>query len=132
MRLLLLLGLITFLVSYFRKFLLQKGIGLKDIPVIEPKDLRSSLSRPGHVLIDLRNKLEYKSKHIAGSQNIPFANLKAHQHNLPTDKTIILICNNQVKSIEAYRNLSGNGFLQMKILKGGLDYWKKLGYSFDK
>ncbi len=132
MRLILLLGLITFLVSFFKKLLLKTRIGLENIPAIEPEELRSTLSKPGHVLIDVRNKLEYKSKHISGSQNIPFTNLKAQQHNLPTDKTIILICSDQVKSVQAYKNLSTNGFLQLKVLKGGLNNWQKLGYSFDK
>ncbi len=132
MKLILLLGLITFLVSFFRKILLKSSIGLENIPVIEADELRGNLTKPGLVLIDVRNKLEYKNQHIAGSQNIPFTNLKEHQNKLPTDKTIILICSDQVKSIQAYKNLSTNGFLQLKILKGGLNNWQKLGYSFDK
>ena len=76
-------------------------------------------------LIDLRESEAFQSGHITNSINIPFNNLVNRTNEInQKDKSIILICEMGSVSPNAGETLKKEGFINVLILKGGINEWK--------
>lgn len=109
----------------------NKNNFLKDIVeknyLISPEQLGSLIidKDPEYVLIDIRNEDEYKKFHIKTAINIPIENLLSDEdlEELESEKTIILYSNGETHSSQAWILLKENGFENIYILSGGLNYY---------
>ena len=92
---------------------------------ISPQTLISLSNQDNAFLIDLRDSESFQTGHITNSINIPFNNLfnSTNQIN-QKDKSIILICEMGSVSPNAGEILKKEGFLNILILKGGINEWK--------
>jgi 3-mercaptopyruvate sulfurtransferase SseA len=64
-----------------------------DAPRVTPEQAQARiLAGEQLVILDVRSEAAYKSGHIAGAINIPWANLKDDYSQLPKDRFILLYC----------------------------------------
>ena len=90
-----------------------------------PKDAKEMMSADENaVLLDVREKDEYKRGHIAGSKNISVGSINASKSKLPSDKdaTIIVYCLSGMRSSAACKTLSRLGYTNLYNL-GGINSW---------
>ena len=92
----------------------------------------------GFVLIDLRQKQEYKNGHIPYAQNIPFAELfnKSKEtfvfETLPKDKEIIFYSSEDIESKIAVSVVKKAAPYQAYYMEGGYKAWNEKGYEIKK
>jgi rhodanese-related sulfurtransferase len=94
---------------------------------ISPQDLNAMIGN-GAMVVDVRQREEYAAGHIANSLSIPLDELDARLSTLPSDRTIITVCQTGVRSMQALYILQEAGFPQIASLQGGIDAWVSAGY----
>ncbi len=83
------------------------------------------------VILDLRPEKDFDRGHIDGSTNLPFRDLvdRVGARNAGflayKDHAIALICESDLKSIRAAKELRRRGFLDVSVVKGGIHRWKR-------
>jgi NADPH-dependent 2,4-dienoyl-CoA reductase/sulfur reductase-like enzyme/rhodanese-related sulfurtransferase len=97
---------------------------------ISPIELRQRmLAEDAPLLLDVRQSIEYGQERIRGSRHIPLGNLRSRLHDLPRDRTIVVVCSFGLRSYEASRVLTTHGFEDVWVLDGGLEAWP---YSIER
>ncbi|MNJ42596.1 putative adenylyltransferase/sulfurtransferase MoeZ [compost metagenome] len=81
-------------------------------------------SSEGRVVIDVRETGEYMRGHIPGAKNIPLSQLQRRLGEIPQDKDLLLYCQSGIRSKNAARILSKNGYSRLSHLAGGISAWK--------
>jgi len=81
------------------------------------------------LLLDVRQSMEYGQERLRSSRHIPLGNLRSRLHELPHDKTIVVVCSLGLRSYEASRVLLTHGFDDVFVLDGGLEAWP---YSLER
>jgi rhodanese-related sulfurtransferase len=76
------------------------------------------------MLIDVREPAEYVRGHLEGAVNIPLSHLAGHIGGVPRDTTVFLYCQSGMRGQQAGRMLSGQGYLHLVHLKGGISAWR--------
>jgi sulfur-carrier protein adenylyltransferase/sulfurtransferase len=101
-----------------------------EISVQETKDL---LARDGkHVLLDVREKDEYREGHLEGAVSLPrgFLEIKV-ETTIPEKSTpIIAYCAGGVRSLLAAKALKEMGYQNVISMSGGYSAWKTQGYKW--
>ncbi len=94
---------------------------------ITPDDLAHMLidKEPGFVVVDIRSSEDFEKYHIPGSIHVPVDKLLENEElkTLAADNTIILASNGNTLASQAWLLLRENGFNDVLILQGGLNYW---------
>lgn len=80
------------------------------------------------VIIDVRNREEYRQSHIKGARNIPLDQMEKRKGSLPRDKDIIVYCQNGGTSVRAIRMLEVAGFTKLYHMDEGLRGWTRAGH----
>lgn len=78
------------------------------------------------VIIDIRNKADFKTGHIVSSQNLSLASLKSKLASLDKQQQYIFVDNLGLTPLEiqALKLSSQSGFKKIAYLEGGLTEWK--------
>ena len=88
------------------------------------------------VIVDVRSStaLGLERRRIPGALQLPVQEVEQHGRSLPRDREIILYCNcpNEASAAQAARLLIGQGFRQVRPLRGGLDAWIAAGYAVEE
>jgi rhodanese-related sulfurtransferase len=78
-----------------------------------------------HIVVDIRDRSDYETGHIAGSVHIPRRELTANLPNLVPDKdkrVIVILGPTEEDEIEAvHEKLQEIGYSQVEYLAGGID-----------
>lgn len=84
------------------------------------------INREDGVIVDLRDKSEFRKAHIPGSRNIPNDRLDDRMQELDEhkDKPIIVVCKMGQQSGAAVEKLKKAGFTRAVRLKGGISQWQ--------
>jgi rhodanese-related sulfurtransferase len=91
---------------------------------ISPHDLRQRLlTADAPLLLDVRQAAEYGQTRLKGSQHIPLGSLRSRLHDLPRDRSIVVVCSLGLRGYEASRVLTAHGFEDVAVLDGGLEAW---------
>lgn len=85
---------------------------------VEHKDILDALSK-GALLLDVRLKREYESRHLVDSVNIPLMSLRMRIEECPRDKQIVVVCA-KAKASEAGAFLLLKDGFNAFVLKGGM------------
>ncbi len=97
---------------------------------IAPEDLAHMIidKEPGFIVVDIRSNDDFKKYHIPGSIHIPINELLKNKElkALADENTIILISNGNTLASQAWLLLKQNGFNDVYILRGGLNYWVQI------
>lgn len=80
-------------------------------------------------ILDVTEEAERMVFAIPNSHHIPLGDLKSRINELDRDKLIIVYCSIGVRSYNAARTLSQNGFNNVKVLSGGTTFYKSMHYS---
>lgn len=105
-------------------FVLSKLLPVRGLTALTPQDVQDRLNQKNqHVFVDVREVHEYKQGHIEGFRNIPLSQLKARIDELPKDKSIVLTCQSGMRSRQAAKLLSKQGYSRLAHLKTGVMGW---------
>src|SRR5262249_23824228 len=99
---------------------------------IEPNELKRRLDHGESVaVIDVRGAHEFTGPlgHIADARNIPVAELDSRLAELAGLERgpIVLVCRTDRRSATAARALRAAGFVQIKVLRRGMEQWNEAG-----
>lgn len=87
--------------------------------------LRDALAA-GAFLLDVRDAEEYSQGHVPGAVLMPLTTLPVRYHQLPTDRTIHVICAVGSRSALAAAWLARQGYDTMNV-EGGTSEWVAAG-----
>lgn len=100
---------------------------------IEPDRIKGLLGDGANVvLLDVRDRADYRREHISGALNIPYDELEVRAVNEINTSDVVVTYSRwgDTSMPEAARDaLSATGFSKVFVLKGGLDRWRQSGYS---
>jgi len=101
------------------------------VKIASAKDV-DTLLKENHVILDVREAIEYELSHISGSIHIPLRELRTRLAELPKDQTLITTCMVGLRGYVAARMLMQQGFNVLN-LDGGLKSYEllTLGDSID-
>lgn len=103
---------------------LDNGGGVKKLSTLEAIKF---MDQKKHVLVDLRDYVEFEKGYIRGAKNILLAHLKLkpEEHIKKKDTPILLIDHQENRAVTAASHLKKQGFEKVAVLKGGMIGWKK-------
>jgi rhodanese-related sulfurtransferase len=97
------------------------------LQTIDANTLQYELERDRVLLVDVRERGEYRGEHIPGATCMPLSSLQADQ--IPQgDRPIVLYCQTGNRSADAARRLFAAGWTSLTHLEGGLQAWKAAGH----
>ena len=111
----------SFLLAYF--FVLEARRSGKPVT---PQQATNLVNREEGIILDVRDADDFRQAHIAGSINIPVAQLGDRVGELEKykDKPVILTCKSGSTATAAGKLLKTKGFSDLKRLQGGLQAWR--------
>src|SRR5687767_4666271 len=90
-------------------------------------DAQAAFERKNSVVfLDVREPYEWDAGHIEGAMHIPIAQLPARTAEVPSDRTIVVVCQVGQRSDLAASFLRENGY-DAHNLEGGMSRWHALG-----
>ena len=105
------------------------------VEYITVDELKTMMESGGQVMIiDARGSDYDESKtKIKGAKHFASGQLEAHIKDLPRDKTIVTYCAciTDGGAIKTARTLLSNGFVKVRVLKGGWNAWNQSGGPVD-
>ena len=78
------------------------------------------------LVLDVTEEVERMVYHIPGSYHIALGQLRKRLGELDREKQIVVYCAIGVRSYNAARILSQNGFENVKVLEGGISFYKSM------
>ena len=90
---------------------------------ISTNDLQALAQRGEAQLIDIRLPFDYFGGRVPGSLNLPGRGVTARVGQFPTDRTLVLICDDGIKSAEVAALALQAGFPKVGYLDGGYEAW---------
>ncbi|MFH2040584.1 MAG: rhodanese-like domain-containing protein [Chloroflexota bacterium] len=87
----------------------------------------AQLREEGAFILDVREPDEWVNFHIPGSTLIPLGELPDRLSEVPTDKTIVVVCNSGNRSKPGRDILLDAGFSEVTSMNGGVTEWKSQG-----
>jgi rhodanese-related sulfurtransferase len=113
--------------AYTEKFQNLADAARSRVKEVQPKDV-DKLYVDGAVLLDIRDKEEHDSDHIAGSLNISRGKLEMLvESKIPQlDTVIICYCNAFNRGALSADTLRSMGYINATFIAGGLNEYRKL------
>jgi sulfur-carrier protein adenylyltransferase/sulfurtransferase len=110
----------------FRELLADTKSRIRELDTATTDELRS---RPGTVILDVREPDEYEQGAIPGAVHIPRGTLEGSVENrLPDrDATVVIHCASGVRSAFAADTLTQLGYTDVASMAGGFNKWKDEG-----
>jgi molybdopterin/thiamine biosynthesis adenylyltransferase/rhodanese-related sulfurtransferase len=105
----------------------------KVVPELSPAEVKEKLDRgEAPVLLDVREKDEYRDGYIAGAVSLPRGFLEIRvEESVPDRSTpIITYCAGGTRSLIAGRTLREMGYQNVVSMSGGFTGWKNAGLPF--
>jgi hydroxyacylglutathione hydrolase len=110
----------------------KEGNPLSTVELIGCQQLKDMTEKEKPVIVDVRRYSEWDEGHIEGAKHIYLGRLPERLGEIPTDKPVVLQCKTGTRSSFAASILLKAGRKQVYNLLGGIDAWKKLGYTLTK
>ncbi|HEY2775332.1 MAG TPA: molybdopterin-synthase adenylyltransferase MoeB [Candidatus Binatia bacterium] len=105
----------------------------KSIPEVTADELRRTMdSRSGTVVLDVREKEEFRDGHLSGAISVPrgFLEMQVEGHVPDKQTPVIAYCQSGVRSLLAGRILKEMGYANVRSLGGGFGSWKNGGFPW--
>lgn len=81
----------------------------------------------GALIVDVREPDEWRDGHVAEATLIPLGSLATRLNELPRDREILTICRSGNRSARAQQLLQGQGFRDVRNVRGGITAWERAG-----
>lgn len=108
--------------GWYRKQNAKGENGMTKLDLIAADRIDDYVGNPDFLIIDLRERKEYKRGHIAGAVNMPYEHLMDHVC-LPRDKELILYCERGSASMAEGKQLAERGY-RVKTVIGGMHAYR--------
>ena len=94
---------------------------------VSPSQVVQLMNREKAVLVDVREPSEFKASHVAGSRNVPLADLEKRLPDMVKNKALplVLVCAKGARATQALGQVQKMGYQQAQVLQGGLAAWKE-------
>lgn len=108
-----------------------------DVSWVEASDLADRLNREsGPIVVDVRGPDEFRGAlgHLRGARNIPLDELQRRISELAEfrERELTLVCRTQMRSARATALLEDAGFSDVRVLRGGMEQWNKIGLPVEE
>ncbi|GBD26073.1 putative adenylyltransferase/sulfurtransferase MoeZ [bacterium HR30] len=102
------------------------------VPEWDVDQVRQQLEQDGWVLLDVREKEEYREGHLPGAVSLPRGFLELRVEQVLPDKSqpIIAYCAGGIRSLLAAKQLREMGYERVVSMAGGFTAWKNKGYPW--
>lgn len=100
---------------------------LETIDELSAEELRRELADGEVSVIDVRGRAEWEAGHIPDVPNYPLGYLTDHLDQIPTDRTVVLHCQEGWRSGIAASVLRAHGYTNAVNLRGGIRAWAMAG-----
>ena len=95
---------------------------------ISARELWDQMHDPSPPLVvDVREPREFELGHIPKARLLPFPILLSSVAELPTDRTVVLVCRGGRRSTRAAHVLGDQGYDRVLVLEGGMLAWQSAG-----
>lgn len=102
------------------------------VETISAKMLDYYVDREDAVLIDLRDREEYKVSHVKGARNLPYEEFEEMQsYDFPRGKILVLYCDRGGASLMAARLLARKGYKTRSVI-GGFEAYRGRNLVFSR
>nr|WP_300313081.1 rhodanese-like domain-containing protein [Halomonas sp.] len=93
---------------------------------VTPNEATLLVNREDAVILDIRDKNDFKAGHIAGARNVPQSSLDDRMAELDKfkSKPIVVVCKHGQSSGAVQAKLKKAGFERVLKLKGGMTQWQ--------
>ncbi len=116
---------IIFGINYFAtRGAYTQGTIAKEISVQQAASLREE----GAFVLDVRQPEEWEAGHISGATLIPLGELSSRLSEIPSDKTVVVVCRSGNRSAQGRDILLKAGFSPVTSMGGGMTNWVANGY----
>ena len=110
--------IVAILVIFYFSWRMMPPKGVKGITIPQ---LKQELLTDDKVFVDVRTVKEFKKIRIEGFVNYP---LDSDFSTLPTDRELIIICQNGMRATKAAKKLIKLGYTHVTYVRGGLVRYK--------
>ncbi len=103
------------------------------VPELSVQEAKELLDKDGkHVLLDVREKEEYREGHLERALSLPRGFLEIKVESVIPDKTtpILAYCAGGTRSLLAAKMLKEMGYQNVISMSGGYSAWKTAGYNW--
>jgi molybdopterin/thiamine biosynthesis adenylyltransferase/rhodanese-related sulfurtransferase len=103
------------------------------VPELSPAEVKQALDRgEKYVLLDVREKEEYRDGHLDGALSLPRGFLEIRVEEAVPDRSapIVAYCAGGTRSLIAARTLREMGYQNVTSMSGGFTGWKNAGLPF--
>lgn len=91
---------------------------------IRPADIHKNFSPGDYVILDVRHDWELELANLGSrALHIPMGDIQSRMHELPTDKSILVLCHHGGRSYRVAEFLKSQGFDDVVNIDGGIDAW---------
>ena len=93
---------------------------------VSPQGLSHLINKENACVIDVRDPAEFRSGHIAGSENIPVSHIPDHLKQLKSEpmRPIVVVCSTGQTAGAMAQRIKAAGLTQVYKLDGGISNWK--------
>ena len=93
---------------------------------VSPADLVNLINREDAVVLDIRDKKDFKEGHIVNSVNIPYASMSNSIQQLEKykERKLVIVCKMGQHSSAIGKKLKELGFPEVQRLSGGIAEWR--------
>ncbi len=81
----------------------------------------------GAFVLDVREPSEWVTGHIPGATLIPLGQLASRVDEVPTDRTVVVVCHSGNRSAQGRDLLRQAGFTNVTSMAGGMTDWTQAG-----
>lgn len=103
------------------------------VPEWSPDQVRQRVSNGGYLLVDVREKEEFREGHLAGAVSVPrgFLDMRIEEAAPDRDAKVILYCAGGTRSLLAGRTMRELGYTNVVSMAGGFAAWKGGGHPWE-
>lgn len=123
---LLLIGLLVLFVAHELYF------QAKSVKKLKPQAVIDLMNQKKAIVIDVREKKEFKTGHLTGALHMPLGSLPEKIESLSKEETYVMVCHLGHRAQEAATLLKKKGFLSIYVLSGGVAAWSADGFPLVK
>ena len=107
----------------------EAGESTETLPVLSVTELRDQLD--DLVVVDVREGFEYRHSHVPGAISAPWTETWEQKEELPDDRTLAIVCGDEVRSAAAASILKRAGYHPALVIGGMID-WIEANYPIEK
>jgi rhodanese-related sulfurtransferase len=117
--------------------LLPLSVSAAEFQQVKPEELKKMIEngKKDFLIVDAQPQGVYKTGHVKGAINFPWAPEIGNPKNLPKDKLFIIYCDcahEEDATDTATQLMEKWGYTNLKLLAGGWSKWQELGYPVEQ